>query len=80
MLLGHAEIAVHSLKDLPTNLPEGLILGCITEREDPSDALVVNEKNQIHKLETLPEGSVVGTSSLRTVSYTHLTLPTILLV
>ena len=69
MLLGHAEIAVHSLKDLPTNLPDGLILGCITEREDPSDALVVNEKNQIHKLETLPEGSVA-------VSYTHLTLPT----
>ena len=62
MLVGHAEIAVHSLKDLPTNLPEGLILGCITEREDPSDALVVNEKNQIHKLETLPEA----------VSYTHL--------
>ena len=46
MLVGHAEIAVHSLKDLPTNLPEGLILGCITEREDPSDALVVNKKNQ----------------------------------
>ena len=58
MLVGHAEIAVHSLKDLPTNLPEGLILGCITEREDPSDALVVNEKNQIHKLETLPVSSL----------------------
>ena len=77
MLLGHAEIAVHSLKDLPTNLPEGLILGCITEREDPSDALVVNEKNKIHKLETLPEGSVVGTSSLRRLAqlryhYPHL--------
>ncbi len=77
MLVGHAEIAVHSLKDLPTNLPEGLILGCITEREDPSDALVVNEKNQIHKLETLPEGSVVGTSSLRRLAqlryhYPHL--------
>ena len=65
MLVGRAEIAVHSLKDLPTNLPEGLILGCITKREDPSDALVVNEKNRIHQLETLPEGSVVGTSSLR---------------
>ena len=44
MLLDKADIAVHSLKDLPTNLPEGLILGCITEREDPSDALVVNKK------------------------------------
>ncbi len=65
MLVGRAEIAVHSLKDLPTNLPEGLILGCITKREDPADALVVNTKNSDYKLETLPEGSVVGTSSLR---------------
>ncbi len=65
MLLGYAEIAVHSLKDLPTNLPEGLMLGCITEREDPADALVVNTKNLDYQLDTLPEGSVVGTSSLR---------------
>ncbi len=65
MLIGQAEIAVHSLKDLPTELPEGLILGCITEREDPADALVVNKKNECHQLETLPAGSIVGTSSLR---------------
>ncbi len=65
MLVGHADIAVHSLKDLPTNLPSGLILGCITEREDPADALVVNSKNSKYQLETLPKGSVVGTSSLR---------------
>ncbi len=65
MLVGQADIAVHSLKDLPTNLPEGLMLGCITEREDPADALVVNKKNITYKLDTLPEGSVVGTSSLR---------------
>ncbi len=65
MLIGRAEIAVHSLKDLPTNLPEGLILGCVTEREDPADALVVNNKYKDHQLETLPNGSVVGTSSLR---------------
>ena len=44
MLVGHADIAVHSLKDLPTNLPNGLKLGCITKREDPADALVVNKK------------------------------------
>ena len=44
MLIGRADIAVHSLKDLPTNLPEGLMLGCITEREDPADALVINQK------------------------------------
>ncbi|APD49078.1 hydroxymethylbilane synthase [Synechococcus sp. CS-602] len=65
MLLDRADIAVHSLKDLPTNLPEGLILGCITEREDPADALVVHAKHQDKTLATLPEGSVVGSSSLR---------------
>ena len=77
MLVGRAEIAVHSLKDLPTNLPDGLMLGCITEREDPADALVVNAKNADYKLDTLPEGSVVGTSSLRRLAqlrhhYPHL--------
>ena len=77
MLVGRADIAVHSLKDLPTNLPEGLMLGCITEREDPADALVVNAKNANHKLDTLPEGAVVGTSSLRRLAqlrhhYPHL--------
>jgi hydroxymethylbilane synthase len=77
MLVGRAEIAVHSLKDLPTNLPEGLMLGCITEREDPADALVVNAKNAAYKLDTLPKGSVVGTSSLRRLAqlrhhYPHL--------
>ncbi len=65
MLLGRADIAVHSLKDLPTNLPKGLALGCITEREDPSDALVVNKRTESYKLETMPAGSIVGTSSLR---------------
>ncbi len=65
MLVGHADIAVHSLKDLPTNLPNGLTLGCITKREDPADALVVNKKNDSYQLETLPSGSIVGTSSLR---------------
>jgi hydroxymethylbilane synthase len=65
MLVDHADIAVHSLKDLPTNLPEGLMLGCITEREDPADALVVHEKHRDRTLDTLPDGCVVGTSSLR---------------
>ena len=53
------------------------MLGCITEREDPADALVVNAKNKEFKLDTLPEGSVVGTSSLRRLAqlrhhYPHL--------
>ncbi len=77
MLVNRADIAVHSLKDLPTNLPEGLILGCITEREDPADALVINEKLKDKKLDTLPSGSIVGTSSLRRLAqlrhhYPHL--------
>lgn len=59
------DLAVHSLKDLPTQLPEGLILGCVTSRENPADALVLNEKYQGYTIETLPEGAIVGTSSLR---------------
>lgn len=78
MLNHDTDFAVHSLKDLPTNLPEGLMLGCVTEREDPADALVVNEKFKEYKLETLPAGTVVGTSSLRRLAqlrhhYPHLT-------
>ncbi len=75
MLLNKADIAVHSLKDLPTNLPEGLMLGCITEREDPSDALVVNKQNEKYTLETLPAGSVVGTSSLRRLAQLKFNFP-----
>ncbi|MGD1898738.1 MAG: hydroxymethylbilane synthase [Phormidesmis sp.] len=65
MLNGNIDFAVHSLKDLPTMLPEGLMLGCVTEREDPADALVVHEKHKDKQLDTLPEGAVIGTSSLR---------------
>jgi hydroxymethylbilane synthase len=77
MIQNNIDLAVHSLKDLPTNLPEGLMLGCVTEREDPADALVVNEKYKDHQLETLPEGAIIGTSSLRRLAqlryhYPHL--------
>ena len=65
MLSGDIDFAVHSLKDLPTTLPEGLMLGCVTEREDPADALVVHAKHKDKQLDTLPEGAVIGTSSLR---------------
>ena len=75
MLIGRADIAVHSLKDLPTNLPKGLKLGCITKREDPSDALVVNKKNNCFKLESLPPGSLVGTSSLRRLAQLRYKFP-----
>lgn len=65
MLRGETDFAVHSLKDLPTRLPAGLMLGCITERENPADALVVHAKHKDKTLATLPEGAVIGTSSLR---------------
>ncbi len=65
MINQEIDFAVHSLKDLPTRLPEGLVLGCVTERENPADALVVHEKHRDKQLATLPEGAVIGSSSLR---------------
>ena len=62
LLDGRADIAVHSMKDVPMAFPAGLGLGVICAREDPSDAFV---SNQYRTLEDLPAGSVVGTSSLR---------------
>jgi hydroxymethylbilane synthase len=59
---GHADLAVHSLKDVPMDLPRGFALACVMEREDPRDALV---SNHYRSLAELPLGSVVGTSSLR---------------
>ncbi|MBZ0104676.1 MAG: hydroxymethylbilane synthase [Sulfuricella denitrificans] len=59
---GRADIAVHSMKDVPMTLPPGFMLAATGEREDPRDAFV---SNQFSHLEALPEGSVVGTSSLR---------------
>lgn len=62
MLDGKADIAVHSMKDVPMDFPEGLHLGAIMEREDPRDAFV---SNNYPDLTALPEGAQVGTSSLR---------------
>lgn len=62
MLDGRADIAVHSMKDVPMEFPEGLELAVICEREDPRDALV---SNHFASLDELPEGGRVGTSSLR---------------
>jgi hydroxymethylbilane synthase len=61
---GRADIAVHSLKDVPMDLPEGFVLACVLEREDPRDALV---SPRYASLDELPQGAVVGTSSLRRV-------------
>ena len=62
MLRGDAHIAVHSLKDVPTVFPDGLVLGAVTKREDPRDALLSQKYDSI---EALPQGAVVGTTSLR---------------
>lgn len=62
LLEGRADIAVHSMKDVPVDLPEGLGLAVVLEREDPRDAFV---SNQYAGLEDLPQGARVGTSSLR---------------
>ncbi|MGB0864973.1 MAG: hydroxymethylbilane synthase [Granulosicoccaceae bacterium] len=59
---GRADIAVHSMKDVPAVLPEGLHLSVILERENPHDALV---SNSVQTLDELPQGAVLGTSSLR---------------
>src|SRR5437660_3621710 len=59
LLDGTADLAVHSLKDLPTELPEGLVLAATPPREDPRDAIVGK------RLDELPQGAKVGTSSLR---------------
>lgn len=62
MLRGEAQIAVHSLKDVPTVMPDGLVLAAITEREDVRDAMLSEKYTDI---DDLPKGSTVGTSSLR---------------
>jgi hydroxymethylbilane synthase len=59
------DIAVHSLKDLPTTVPEGLAISAICEREDPRDALVLRSGSSVKSLRDLPAGSIVGTSSQR---------------
>jgi hydroxymethylbilane synthase len=71
---GRADLAVHSMKDVPMNLPEGFMLVATAEREDPRDAFV---SNNFATLEDLPHGSIIGTSSLRRQSqlqarFTHL--------
>ena len=62
LLKNEADIAVHSLKDLPANLNPNFTIAAVLEREDPSDALI---SNKYLSLEEMPEGSIIGTSSLR---------------
>lgn len=69
---GRADIAVHSMKDVPVQLPEGFMLAATSAREDPRDAFV---SNQYGSLRELPAGSVVGTSSLRRESQLRARFP-----
>jgi hydroxymethylbilane synthase len=69
---GSADLAVHSLKDVPMNLPEGFVLAAIGKREDPHDAFI---SNKFDNLAALPTGSVVGTSSLRRESQLRARFP-----
>lgn len=62
MMAGEADIAVHSMKDVPMELPEGFALGAILERQAPTDAFV---SNNYATFDALPEGAILGTSSLR---------------
>jgi hydroxymethylbilane synthase len=69
---GRADLAVHSLKDVPMDLPAGFAMACVMEREDPRDALV---SPAYESLAALPPGAVVGTSSLRRVVLLHALRP-----
>lgn len=62
LLAGEIDVAVHSMKDVPTWLPDGLVIDCLLPREDPRDVLIATAGNSIA---TLPQGAVVGSASLR---------------
>lgn len=62
LLDGRADVAVHSMKDMPAEIPAGLIIGAVPERENPADALVSRDGRTLRQL---PAGGVIGTSSLR---------------
>ena len=78
MTEGRIDLAVHSLKDLPTELPTGLHIGAIAEREDVRDALVA--RSGIGSFDELPQGSIVGTSSLRRQAQIKALRPDLVLV
>ncbi len=76
LLSNEIDLAVHSAKDMPAELPDGLTLGAITKREDPSDVLI--SKNNV-RLDQLPDKAVIGTSSLRRQAQLKAKLPGIVI-
>ncbi|XP_011270276.1 porphobilinogen deaminase [Capsaspora owczarzaki ATCC 30864] len=69
------DLVVHSLKDLPTTLPPGMTIGAICKRDSPYDAVILRAKFAGLTLATLPEGSVIGTSSLRRIAQLRRAFP-----
>ena len=86
LLAGDVDVVVHSLKDLPTTLPDGLTIGAILSREDPRDVLVCKSKYaKGTKLCDLPNGAIIGTSSWRRTAqlkrlYPYLTIKSIVMI
>lgn len=77
LMAKEVDLLIHCLKDVPTVLPDGCTIGAILKREDPVDSFVVKKGKEWKRLEDLPEGSVVGTGSVRRVAqlkrkYPHL--------
>ncbi|KAK5994057.1 Porphobilinogen deaminase [Cladobotryum mycophilum] len=75
------DVIVHCFKDMPTSLPDGLVIGCVTSREDPRDTLVLKkelvDKHGWKSLADLPAGSVIGTSSVRRIAQLARRYPTL---
>jgi hydroxymethylbilane synthase len=65
LLHGEVDLAVHSLKDLPTSLPRGLAIGAITQREDTHDVFIANKNTEARPMESLPPNATIATGSLR---------------
>lgn len=77
LLSGHIDMAVHSMKDMPTVLPDGLMIACLPPREDPHDAFL---STRYARLAELPEGARIGTSALRRSSLLKALRPDIIIV
>src|SRR6185503_9475233 len=75
LLAGRIDIAVHSMKDLPTALPDGTVIGAVLPREDPRDALIGAER-----IADLPKGATLGTASLRRAAQARALRPDIVVV
>ncbi|CAG8624298.1 5824_t:CDS:1 [Rhizophagus irregularis] len=69
------DLVVHSLKDLPTTLPEGMTIAAVLKRENPRDALVIKEGLLYKSVDELPKGSVIGTGSTRRIAQLKAAFP-----